>query len=105
LSEIFRLPLGISLKISLDKRQECRLQSIDEDWKPVYLSGGQEGKGARREEQEGFYDAVFPASIAPNYMATLCPQVANKPKAENILKTKDRNGAFPSTKAESILKR
>jgi hypothetical protein len=37
-------------------------------------------------------------------MVTLCPLGGNRPKAENILKTKDRKRRFSSTKAENILK-
>jgi hypothetical protein len=40
-----------------------------------------------------------------NCRATSCPSVAQKPKAENILKTKGRERAFFHTKAENILKR
>jgi hypothetical protein len=51
------------------------------------------------------YDEGFQASNAPKCRVALCPQVAKKPKAENILKTKDQERAFCSSKAENILKK
>jgi hypothetical protein len=38
-------------------------------------------------------------------MATLCLSASQAPKPENILKTKDRKGAFSLTKPENILKK
>ncbi len=39
-----------------------------------------------------------------NFMMTRCPFGVKKPKAENLLKTKDQKKGFSCAKAENILK-
>jgi hypothetical protein len=48
---------------------------------------------------------ILLASLPTDCMATLCPTIAQTPKAENILKTKGQKRPFSPTKPEKILKR
>ena len=44
------------------------------------------------------------ARSCTNFVWTLCRSKRKNPKAEKLLKTKDREGHFPAAKAENMLK-